>query len=97
MGLSSLESFKFLGEKTYFLGDDITYADLAFAWSLSFLDSTLRSFEIENPLEKVENLVELAKRVLALPGIAEFEASEKKKSIPLLLHGQFLWLKENSL
>ena len=85
---------RFLGEKIYFLGDDLTYADIAFAWDLVVLESALVASGFENPLERYQNLVELGRRVLALPGVAEFVASEGNQKMPLMVPGKLDWLKE---
>ena len=88
------ELSRFLGNKTFLLGDDFRYPDLDLASILSFINMALLSAEVENLLDKYENLKVFARRVLALPRIGEYVESEEFKKMPNLMPGMGAWLKD---
>lgn len=71
---------EFLGEKKFFLGDQVTYFDITFVYLLRIYSFYIDAAGAENPFKKFANFVQLEQSVVNLPGIKEHLASPKGKA-----------------
>lgn len=85
---------KLLGENDFFINNTFSIADLIVAWACYMLTSAYRSAGVEDMIARHQNLIDLIKRVFALPGIREQVASEKFKR-PIYTPGKVDWVTEN--
>ena len=88
---------KFLGDKKFLLGDEFKFPDLGLTTIIGFINSALKSAEVENVLDKYGNLVALGKRVQAIPKIKAYIESEEFKALPNAPPGMLTWLVDHGL